>query len=84
MRGLFAYLHQLFPEWNTPGKGEHREKGALLVWAATEGGLRPCPLATKERYGRQQGRGPSPHIFYCCTDVAGARSSTELTGRLPG
>lgn len=28
--------------------------------------------------------GPPLIFFYCCTDVAGARSSTELTGRLPG
>ena len=28
--------------------------------------------------------GPSLIVPYCCTEVAGARSSTELTGRLPG
>ena len=63
MRGLFACIPASCSLDGTHQGRGHREKGALLVSAATEGGLRPCPSATKKRYWRQQGHGPSPHIL---------------------
>lgn len=75
MRGLFACIPASCSLNGTYREGDIGRKGPCL---------RPCPSATKEHYVDCRDAGPPLIFFYCCTDVAGARSSTELTGRLPG
>ena len=84
MRGLFACIPASCSLDGTHrGRGHRGRKGPFSY--------RQRPKAASGRARQRQrsitwtaGTRALPSYFYCCTDVAGARSSTELTGRLPG